>query len=322
MNRRSALILAGLGGASLATGLSLGPVMERGVAGAGELVFPTLATLLAQATRIELTGAGKTTTLLRTGPIGDDGWGVAERELYPVQRPKLRELLAGLAELRRTAPRTADPEAYARLGVEDPGRGGTAIGLKILNEQGRVLAQLITGHRRIRTQGDVPEQIYIRTPGDPQSWLADGRLPADADPQAWMVRELLDIPRSKITSVTLTREGETLVFGLANGGFQLLSPPDQKTEDYRIEAVAGALEALTLSDVKKAPLPGQGLGAARFALADKQEITITLARDGQKLYAAIDGATPALAGWAFELADWKEKIILPRLADLLTPAPK
>ena len=45
----------------------------------------------------------------------------------------------------------------------------------------------------MRTQGNVPEEIYVRRPDDNQSWLAEGSLQADADPQLWLDRDIMNI---------------------------------------------------------------------------------------------------------------------------------
>ena len=154
----------------------------------GGLAFPGLAPKLAQASRIEVTHQATTLVVARDG----DRWGLADRGGYPVQGSKVRELTSGLAELRLVEPRTSDPAEYGRLGVDDAtGKTATSNLLRMLDAAGNPLAALIVGHRRVRTQGDVPETIYVRRPGEAQAWLAEGRLPVDADPPA------LDRPRGR-----------------------------------------------------------------------------------------------------------------------------
>ena len=91
-----------------------------------------------------------------------------------MQETKLRGLLTGLTELRLAEPRTSDPAEYARLGLEDPTKDtkGTANLLRVLDGDGKPIVALIVGHRRTRTQGDVPEEVYVRRPDEAQCWLA------------------------------------------------------------------------------------------------------------------------------------------------------
>ena len=96
--------------------------------------------------------------------------------------------------------------------------------------------ELIVGHRRVRTAGNVPESIYIRRVGEAQSWLAEGRLPVDADPQLWFEREISNIRREQVASVVSTRAEGTLEFGRDGEAMVLKSPaehPNPKPPEQR-----------------------------------------------------------------------------------------
>ncbi len=124
----------------------------------------------------------------------------------------MRGLLTGLTELRLAEPRTTDPSEYARLGLEDPTKDtkGTANLLRVLDGDGKPIVALIVGHRRTRTQGDVPEEVYVRRPDDTQSWLAEGSVQADADAQVWLDRNVINIAPAQITKVVSTKAGATV----------------------------------------------------------------------------------------------------------------
>src|ERR1700736_287373 len=174
----------------------------------GRLMFPDLTAKLKDARRIEITSKGKTTVIeLKNGV-----WGVADRGGYRVQETKLRGLLTTLTELRVVEPRTSDPTQFSRLGVEDPtaDKEGTANLLRVLDGDGKPIVAVIVGHRRMRTQGNVPEQVFVRLPGDNQTLLADGGLQADADPQVWLDRDIINMSHTLITKVTATKNGATI----------------------------------------------------------------------------------------------------------------
>ena len=79
------------------------------------LVLPELRQKLDGVVRIALLRAGAKTTLVRWG----DRWVVAEKGNYPADGGKVRQALAGLAELRYVEPKTSKAELYPRLEVED-----------------------------------------------------------------------------------------------------------------------------------------------------------------------------------------------------------
>ncbi|HEX2943500.1 MAG TPA: DUF4340 domain-containing protein, partial [Rhodopila sp.] len=180
----------------------------------------------------------------------DGGWGVAAMQNYPVQRAKLRGVLAGLTELRLTERRTSNPAEFSRLGVGDPD-SKTATGdlLRVLDASGKPLAQIIVGHRRVRGVGNLPDEVYVRRPDEQQSWLAEGNLQVDADPSQWLDRSIINISHTRIASVVVG--DHALVFGRLAGRFALVQPADHpKLESYKVDDVARALEMLSFEQVR------------------------------------------------------------------------
>jgi hypothetical protein len=342
MRSRTAIILAALAVAVLAaTWYFARPpasVSESVAVASGTLVFPGLAPKLASAARIEITNQGKTLVIVRTGAPGSKSpgagdWGLADRGNYPVQQDKLRELLTGLTELRITEARTADPALLEQLGVGDPASAtSTADLVKLLDDKGGVLAQLIVGHRRVRTQGNVPESIYVRRPGENQSWLAEGRLPVDADPQLWLDRDIANIDNKQVASVVVHRGATVLEFARDGGKVVLKAPADHpKLDEYGLEDVFRSLETLTLTDVKPAAQePGEKVGTATITLTDGTVVEVTVfavakapgAPDIWTQYAVRGDSDAAkklaarVQGWTYQVGAWKEKAFVPTLDDL------
>jgi len=299
----------------------------------GKLMFPDLAAKLKDAQRIEITNKGLVTTIeLKNGV-----WGVADRGGYPVQETKLRGLLTGLTELRLAEPRTSDPAEYARLGVENPTKDtkGTASLLRVLDGSGKPIVTLIVGHRKTRTQGDVSEEVYVRRPGDAQSWLADGSVQADPDPQVWLDRNVINIAPTLITKVVSTKGGGTMELTRDGDKLKVTQPAESpKLEDYKVEDVDQALSNLTFQDVRPLNQPyGDKAGEAVFSTSDGLNITVTLyhlGKDSCTLFsvAAPDRGKPEadrlnakLANWAFETGTWKDAALVPSLDDLKAPPP-
>lgn len=335
-NLRNTLILAAVGIIALFAGWQFGTPSTGGgqkSIAAGTLVFPGLAGKLQAAERLTITTKGHTMTLVRKDGI----WGIADRGGYRAQQDRLRELLTGLTELRVTEARTSDPEQYDRLGVGDPSKAVTTANLlRVLGPNDSVIAELIVGHRRVRTAGNVPESIYIRRVGEAQSWLAEGRLPVDADPQLWFEREISNIRRDQVASVVSTRSEGILEFGRDGEKLVLKSPAEHpKLDEYRVEDVFRGMDSLTLTDVKTAAeQPGQKVGSAIYTLTDGMTVTVTVYRDDVNVWAQFqaggegeakakaDAMNTRVAGWAYQLGSWKEKTFLPTLDELKSDEPE
>jgi hypothetical protein len=306
---------------------------ERAAIDTGKLMFPDLTGKLKDARRIEITNKGKTTVI----EFKDGVWGIADRGGYRVQESKLRGMLTALTELRLVEPRTTDPAEFSRLGVEDPTTDttGTADLLRILDDKGQPILAVIAGHQRTRTMGNVPDQVYVRVPGDNQAWLADGGLQADADPQVWLDRDIMNISHTLITKVAATKGSDTIELTRDGDKLKVTQPAEYpKLEDYKLEDVGRALENLTFQDVKtdKEPI-GDKAGESVFTTSDGLNIAVTvyhLDKDSWTKFAvtAPDRGKPEaerlnarLTGWAFETGAWKDKSLIPSLDDLKAPPP-
>ncbi len=117
-----------------------------------------------------------------------------DRHDYPIREARLRELLTGLSELRLVESRGSDPLNLARFGVDDPASPeSTANHLRLLDAEGGVIVDVLLGRRRMRTQGNLPESVYIRRAGDSEAWLAEGRIPVETYAASWMERDVANL---------------------------------------------------------------------------------------------------------------------------------
>ena len=332
MNRRTLLLLGGAAAASIGAVVLLTPdSTEPPPSSATPLAFPGLAPRLANAARIEVVRHDGTLVIRRSG----DTWVLPAKADHPVRPERVREVLVGLTELRLTEPRTANPEMLERLGVEDPTRAGaTSALLRVLDANGAAIAEIIVGRRRMRVQGNVPESVYVRRPGETQAWLAEGRLPLDADPNLWIDRDIANIPRDRVRAATIHRAGEgTLVLRRGrelDAGLAVVEPAETPDlDELSLDEVARGFEFLTFLDVRAAgDMPGEWLGEAAFELTDNLRIAVAARKEGDDLWVRLTASGDAEAerlnarwrGWAYQVGQWKEKSFLPRLEDLAKQA--
>lgn len=329
MTRRNLLLLGTAAGGSIAAAILLTPDRtEPPQSFAVPLAFPNLAARLATAGAIEVLRHDGTLLIKREGP---DRWVLPARSNYPVRPERVRELLVGLTELRFTEPRTANPEMLERLGVDDPTKpGSTASLLRVLDAQGAPIVELVLGRRRMRMQGNVPESIYVRRPTEAQTWLAEGRLPLDGDPNLWIDRDLTNMARERVRSLRVARDGEApLLLQRGPDGdapLRVIEPAETpELDEISLDEVARAFEFLTFLDVKRAAeIPGTRIGEGRFELTDNLSLSVVAHKEGETLWLlmAAGGDEEAarlnarFRGWAYQVGQWKEKAFLPRLADL------
>ena len=351
MSPRALAVLVALGVVALAGGWYFGaattPSAERSV-DAGKLMFPGLTAKLQQATKIEVVHQGVGTEIdRRDAGNGRIIWGLKDRGGYPVQETKLRGMLTALTELRLVEPRTSDPTQFATLGVEDPNAKGAASNLlRVQDAKGEAMVAVIVGHRRVRTQGNVPDEVYVRRPEAKESWLAEGSLEVDADPQLWLDRDIMNIDHNRIAKVSVKRGDSTLQFARGSDKLTLAEPADHpKLDDYKLEDVARGLELLTFDDVHPtATTPDTKLGETVFSTSDGLSVTVTVFRappgaaakpeadrdilaqfsvsGDDKSKPEADRLAARLHGWTYQLGAWKQKALLPSMDDLKAPPPK
>ncbi|HEY8610618.1 MAG TPA: DUF4340 domain-containing protein [Roseomonas sp.] len=290
------------------------------------LAFPALAGRLQAAQRIEIRQGPQSLTVQR-GP--GDVWTLPQKGNYPARGERVRELLVGLTELRLAERRTADPESLSRLGLDDPGPNSTAVLLRVLDGAGTPLAEMIVGRRRTRTQGGVPESAYVRRPGENQSYLAEGRIPVDADPQLWIEREIANLPEERVRRVIAVRDGRTVELLRdegPDGRLRIVLPGDAPPADeVSLDEVGRALEGLTLLDVRpEAQAPGQPAGEGRFILTDNLIVTARMRQDDGAVWMTIDATGDEEAarlnarwrGWAYQVGTWKLPAFAPSIETL------
>ena len=219
----------------------------------GGLLLPELAGELDEITQVTVMGAGseRVATLQR----GEDGnWSIAEKAGYPADVEKVHHTLISLAESRIVEPKTANPDFYDRLGVEDVASddaGGVAVTLAGTDSQ----VNVIVGN----TEG--ASQRYVRVPEQAQSFLIDRDPEVGGETTDWLAAEILAIPGSRMARVTVTHpDGEVVSVSKAD--------PDQSNFDVEAMPEGRELQYASIANV-------MGTVLSNLSLQDVEPLTAT-----------------------------------------------
>ena len=297
---------------------------------AGDLVLPGLEQSVNAVTEVDLRRGDGTHASLKKASVG---WVVGERD-WAAEPGKVRKLLLDLGALNVVEEKTRLAANYPQLGVEDvsnPKATGTQIDVVT---PGRSFA-LIVGKTSSAKSG------FVRVAGAAPSLLAAPLLTPDADPKSWLEHSLVDVPQTRVRQVdekpaagpsfSATREKkeqpDLTVAPIPKG--RLL------TSAGAADPIAASLSALTLEDVQKAPAAADTrTSRAVFRTFDGLELEVTGRKDGSRSLITLSARATArdadaeaqalnkrLAGWEFEIPDYKYGAIFRTLDDLLQPPP-
>ena len=323
------IVLVALAIVALATG---GPGVSR--AGSDRTAFPGLGDKLGQVASVAVERTGLNLTFVRDG----DRWLVTQKGDYPADAGKVRRIVLAMADMTLVEPKTRKPDLYPRLEVEDPGKGKSTL-ITLEDKSGAVLARLIVGKRRYDRLGAGNDGVYVRKPGDPQSWLARGALDFSDDTASWLDRRIVDIPDSRVAKVSLTQpDGASLILSRTAPDEKFVVTGAPANAKYKSDTALGepamALETLDLDDVQpaaKLPVPDKGVTAASYTTFDGLTVDLKLFQHDNKDWIALTAAgsgkaapeakkiTDRASHWIYAIPSYKAKMMQTKLADLLEP---
>jgi Domain of unknown function (DUF4340) len=337
MHARSLILLASATAALVAIAIVVLASGDRGVSRAApdQSAFPALAAKLGDVASVTVSRDGTMMTLIRDG----DNWLIAEKGNYPAKASKIAQIVRAMAGLTLVEPKTQNPDLYPRLEVDDPGNGKSAL-VAVKDKSGADLAQAIVGKRRYDRLGAGNDGVYLRKPGEAQTWLAHGTLDPSGDPASWLDRQIIDISEKKIAKVTLTQaDGSKLVISRPAPEAKFAvedAPADAKFKsETTTSGPATALETLDLDDVKPAgelPVPDKDVVTASFTTFDGLAVDLRLMERDKTNWVAMSasgsGSAEAdakkiedkVSHWTYAIPAYKANLLKTKLADLVEPA--
>jgi len=299
---------------------------------------PVFGDLLAHANDVQsvtvASAAGKF-TIARKG----NGWALAEKDDYPVVADKLRQLVAGLADLRLLEAKTDQPDRHARLEVEDiTAKDAKSKQVTLAGAGGKPLADLIVGKQNYTSDLNGLRGIYVRKPGNAQAWLAQGSVELPTAAVDWVDRTVVNVAEDKIQRLQFEpTAAPALTVSKADkaaADFTLAPLPEGKSADPdALKRLTEVFTAVELDDVRADKDTDKAIKAGAAEAATFDGLTLTaelLAMDGGtwlrlKASAAAGSAAAAEAktindrttGWLFKLPQFKAALLQPKVDDFL-----
>ena len=256
-------------------------------------VFPELKTVINDVTELSVTTQSGTIMLHRQ----EDTWRLKEKHDYPADLGTVRETLIGLAELTTLEPKTRKPELYEKLGLQDvDAEGSLSTGITLKDATGKAVAVAILGNDRPAQGKSGYKELFIRKVGDPQTWLAQGRLTVEKNPGKWLDKELTQIETKRVRRLIVSHPDKTrLVVEKARPtdlNYQVAHVPEglEIESQFTVNNIVSTVTSLSLEDVKpqnEVPFDDQPVVTAVFETFDGLQGIVQLLRIDEKNYVTV-----------------------------------
>jgi hypothetical protein len=269
------------------------------------------------------------------------GWVLPARGDYPASFEQVRKTLVGLAALETIEPKTARPDWLHYIDLDAP-PGGNGTLIEVGDDQGRVLASLIVGKSEDIGDPSGATGLFVRKPGEDQSWLVRSVVVPPSTIGEWMNKAVATVDPSRIQEADFTPPGGP-PFTLAKAkqsdlDFALASVPRGREagDPGTLDGAAQALGAFAFDDVRQASDLDFDHGTSRLVTKtfDGLIVTVDVLKQGDDLWARLFAASQPghpdadkeasqinahAAGWAFKLTPYVGSQFATSLDSLLKP---
>lgn len=216
----------------------------------GNLLLPGMAGQVNAVDSVEIVAAG-TRTVAHLDRVGDQ-WQVKGLHGYHADWPKLRNLLASLAQAKVIEAKTGKPEYYARLGVEDVSNAEASGVLVKLGVEGETTA-IIIGNKAQGRSGQ-----YARLKDQAGSVLLDREFDIPEQTLEWADQEIIDINSAEVAEVEIIHpDGERVLVTKVSADqadFDLAGVPEGREikSSWAANSLASTLSLLEMKTVRPA----------------------------------------------------------------------
>jgi hypothetical protein len=304
-----------------------------------ETFFPGLAHQINEVTNIRV--VSKKGGAFDVHFVPNKGWVLPGRANYPASFEEVRKTLVGLAALETIEPKTDRPGWFHYVDLDAPPKGG---GLKITltDDKGRVLAELIAGKSEDIGDAGGAVGLFVRKPGENQSWLVRSPVELRAGQADWMDRQVMDVDRLRVREADVKpASGPSFKVGRekpTDAAFTLTPMPKGRELSYpgAADSIASAIAGFSFDDIKPAGEIDFTAGVSRMVTKtfDGLIVTTEVVKAGEDIWVRVvadaePGKTEAAKqardinaranGWAFKLEAYKGAVFASTLESLLKP---
>jgi hypothetical protein len=268
-------------------------------------------------------------------------WVIPQKNDYRASFAEVNKTLVTLAAMQTIEPKTSRPEWFHAIGLDAPAKGGDGVEISVSDDHGRELAHLIVG--KSEDIGDTGGAIglFVRKPGETQSWLVQAQSEFQTSPDDWIDKNVLDVEQGRIQSTTVALPDgssyEVRRDAATEAHFKLSSMPAgrEMASDSAADGPADAITGFTFDDVK----PSREVDFTNSARVTTRTfegliVTVDVAHAGTQYWAQLDAMSQSndsniakqartigarVNGWAYKLADYKGAQFTTPLESLLKP---
>ena len=269
------------------------------------LLFPGLLEKVNDVATVSVAGPEESFTIAKDK---DGKWTMPSKGGYPVPVETVKQALVGLAELKPVEQKTANPEFFSKLDLQDrDAKDSKSLEIRLQDSGGKDIAAVLVGKRGATATTSTPGTIYVRKPGENQTWLASGRFEPDPKAVRWLDRDVVKVERQRVNTVTATRpDGNKLVVARETptaDDFKPLNVPEgaKLISGGPSNALGSALGYISYDDVAPAAsIDFSDAAKAEYRTFDGLVVTVSVKeKDGKhwvKFDAAQDRSVTAPAG--------------------------
>jgi hypothetical protein len=270
------------------------------------------------------------------------GWVVANDGNYPASYDQIRQLMIGMAQMQTIEPKTSRADWLHYVGLDTPPQGDGIL-ISLMNDKGDALASIITGKSQDIGDSGGATGLFVREPGNDQSWLVRSVFQPKADLADWLDKQTLDVDRSRIQDVEVEPADGAPPYEVrrekpSDDDFVLVNPPKGREVAYAgaADGVAAAITGFAFDGVKPAREIDFSQHAGRLITRtfDGLTVTATTIKQGADYWTMInaEGApnkpeaqkearavSNHVNGWAYKLPAYKGQLFMTILESLLKP---
>ncbi|MEL0107498.1 MAG: DUF4340 domain-containing protein [Rhodospirillaceae bacterium] len=340
MTPKSLIIFAGITAISvIAAGVAVvDRADEFSTEAKGVTLFPALADNANNVAKIIVTSKDEAVVIDK----GKDNWLMESKGGYPVGIGKVRKIIAGLATIRLLEKMTADPKKHSKLEVEDvTNKDANSKMVELQGSGGKTMAKVIIGKlETITSHANVPG-LYVRKPGDNQSWRAEGEMIIPSSAENWLVSDVIDVKKNTVKRISFRDDGKdaksfSVQRAAADKAFTLEPKPEKGAlKQDKAKDLEDLLDEVELQDVRKRgkiqfttnvryvtveTFDSLKISLDVLKLMDKYWVNFKATAVDDKNAAAVKRAeaiNKKVQDWTYEIIDWKGDKYITKYKDLV-----